>query len=85
MTLLLTALGAGALAVLVLGSLYQRQGDNQIDTLIKTPRRLYSDHDESRHVESAKRRKRAEAIRADARRVELQEKQADKYSIVGRR
>ncbi len=53
-----------------------------IDSLIKPPRKVYSGHDESRHVEAQKRLASADALRAHARRVELQERRG--YKIVRR-
>jgi hypothetical protein len=63
-------------------SWFFRTPPDPIDSLIKPPRKVYSGHDESRHVEAQKRMASADALRAHARRVELQERR--RYQIVRR-
>lgn len=86
----LTVLIAAALAIvavlaLVGYGLARTERDTQIDGLIKKPRQVFTAHDESKSVESARRRAVAEQIRRDARKVELQEPSDMKKKLIGGR
>ena len=52
--------------------------------LIKPPRPIFTGHDESKHSEAMRPRRRADSLRTDAVRVELQEPSPSRIHLVGR-